>query len=497
MSASPAKLLTGAALAIVLAASPVMAQQDLEERVRELEQQLELMKRQLEAQVKQAQETAAKAAEKSGSDVIVKMKGPAPSFESADGKYTMAFTGRAHWDFAWYNQDDNAQQVNGVVTNPTTVNDLNSGSNLRRARLGVKGKIDGDWRYELVLDAGDSNSGDVQIDQIWLGYNGIKPLKLKIGRHKTPNGFDELTSSNDIPFIERSSTNNAALGPAGGKRVGFSGVANGDFWWAGAGIFGSDWDETFDDEQFSANARVAFAPIRSGKDYALHIGGSGYHIFEPGQGNNNATRSRIRFRDRPNIRVDGNRWIDATTNNGDSAYMVGLEAAAQWRNFWMNGEYNWFGYEESFNPSLADNQRGDQDFYGYYVQAGWVITGEPRPYSMSKAAWSGVKPKNPFKLGGDGWGALETAFRYDFVDLNDQENSFAADGTFLGTRGGEQETFTFAVNWWINNYVAIKFNYIHVDVDLIGNNNDCSTGLNCPSAGDSFDVFAIRTQFKF
>ena len=489
------KLLAGAAVAVALAAPPAFAQQDLESRIRDLEQNLELLKKQLEAQVQQAQQTADEAAAKAMDEggVKVKMKGPAPTFESEDGKYSLSVTGRIHWDGAWYDQEDNTQQLNGVNVNPTVVNDLNSGTNLRRARLGVNGVIDEVWDYELVIDAGDSSAADVQIDQIWLAYTDLEPVTLKLGRHKTPNGFDELTSSNDIPFIERSSTNNLATGPAGAKRVGLSGVASGDFWWAGAGVFGANWNEEADDEQVSVNGRLAFAPIRMKNEYALHIGASGYHIFEPNQGAANT----IRFRDRPNIRVDANRWVDANTSFGDSGYMVGLEAAGQYQNFWINGEYNWFGYEEKFNPNDSRRQRGEQDFYGYYVQAGWVMTGEPRPYSMSKAAWSGVKPDNPFSLANMGWGAWELAFRYDYVDLNDGEHSFAPDGTFLGTRGGEQETYTAGLNWYVNDYIRFMFNWIHADIDRIGTNNDCATGANCPSSGDVFDVYAMRAQVKW
>jgi len=496
MKVSTTHLLACAAMAAALAASPASAQQDIESRILDLEQQIKLLKTQLEAQVKQAQETADQAAAKAKDDggVKVKMKGPAPTFESEDGRFKMSIVGRIHWDAAWYNQDDNSQVIGGMVVNPTVVPDLNSGTNLRRARLGVEGIIEKDWEYNLVFDAGDSSAGNFQIDEIFLGYNGIKPLRLRVGRHKTPNGFDELTSSNDIPFIERSSTNNAALGPAGAKHVGLSANAHGDFWWAGLGVFGADWNQQTDDEQVSVNGRLAIAPLRMGNEYALHIGASGYHVFEPNQQNGANT---ITFSDRPNIRVDSNQWISASTTSADSAYMVGLEAAGQYQNLWLNGEVNWFGYDEYFNPNDLRSQRGEQDFMGYYLQAGWVITGEPRPYSMSKAAWSGIKPANPFSIENAGWGAWELVGRYDAVDLNDQENSFASDGTFLGTRGGEQEAYTVGLNWWVNDYIAFKLNYIHVDVDRIGGTANCSTGVNCPSAGDTFDVFALRTQVKW
>ena len=125
-------LALAASTAGLMTASLPSNAQELESRVLELEQELRLMKTQLTSQVKQAQEAAAKAGEAGDK---YKMKGPTPKWESADGRFKMEIDGRIHYDFGLFSQDD---APTGNVEFP----DLNSGSNFRRGRIGVKGVID-------------------------------------------------------------------------------------------------------------------------------------------------------------------------------------------------------------------------------------------------------------------------------------------------------------------------------------------------------------------
>ena len=127
-----ALIVAGAAL--ITTSLPANAQ-ELENRVLALEQELMLMKTQLTSQVKQAQEAAAKAGQDGDK---YKMKGPTPKWESAAGRFKMEIDGRIHYDFGLFSQDDD---TTGNVEFP----DLNSGSNFRRGRIGLKGVIDKEW----------------------------------------------------------------------------------------------------------------------------------------------------------------------------------------------------------------------------------------------------------------------------------------------------------------------------------------------------------------
>ena len=457
-------LVAGALLATAFAAPPVVARDDdLAARVYELEQELELLRRQLESQVQgstdaanaavQAANEAAAAAAASAADdgPGITMKGPAPTFSSADGDDTMSVTGRVHWDVGFYDESG-------------TDDDLNDGSNLRRARLGVKGRIMKDWGYEIVLDGGDSAADDVDIDTAFVSYKGLKPVTLALGQHKAPLTLEDRTSSNDIPFIERSLGTNLFVGQAGGKRFGISAVGNGDNWWGGAGVYGEKLgvdDSGRSDEQWSLAGRIAFAPYNE-KHRGAHFGVSGWLVPSA------PDEHTCRFRDRPEFRVDDSRYIDVQGTNVDSCYGIGGEFAAWTKPVWVAAEYTQFGFDME-----AAGGTSDYAFDAYYLQAGWVVTGEGRPYSMRKAAWSAPKAANPLNASG-GTGALELVARYSHANLDDQD-----------LMGGEETNYTVGLNWWLNGNVALKLNYIMVDV------------TDGDGTAHEFNTVGLRTQVKW
>ncbi len=438
---------------------------DLAARVLELEQKIDLLQRQLERQIQSnaaaavdeaAAATAAGAAETGAGGGTVSMKGPAPTFSTPDGDHTMSVTGRVHWDIGFYNEDmpDNL--------------DLNDGSNLRRARLGVKGEIMKDWGYEIILDGGDSAADDVDIDTAFVSYKGLKPITLTLGQHKAPLTLEYPTSSNDIPFIERSLSTNLFIGPAGGKRLGLSAVASGGMWWFGAGAFGEKLSVDAGkggQEQWAYTGRVAVAPMNE-KGRGVHLGASGWLLPEPTRlwGDEQHAASldgKCRFRDRPEFRVDASRWIDTKAHTASDCFGVGGEFAAWFQPAWVAAEYTQFGF---------DTPDAKYSFNAYYLQAGWVLTGEGRPYSMKKAAWSGVKPADPFNPDGTGAGAFELVARYSYANLDDQD-----------IMGGEQTNYTLGLNWWLNNWIALKFNYIRARIEN----------------QEEFDIYALRAQVKW
>lgn len=494
MSPIPGKLLASTTLMIALLCAPVAAQDDIAARITDLEQQLELLKRQLEAQVKQAQDTATEAHEQArASNVKFKMQGPTPTFESADGQYSMRITGRIHYDTGFYSQTG----VGSGGQDARVDNDMNSGTNFRRARLGVEGTIAGEWKYHLMLDSGGDPDNTAGMYEGYLAYNGLNPVTLTLGRHKAATGFAERVSSNDITFLERATAHNAPTATFSPPANGFSAKANGEQWYLDTGLWYGDINDDAQDELFYWSGRAAFAPVNE-KDMMIHVGAHANVMLEPEQdGTTNVT-----FSDRPEMRVSDTRWISAASQSifaNDQAWAYGMEAAAKYQNFWLNGEINFFGMDQTRDPAGGGNDGPDGKFIGYYVQGGWILTGETKRYKMSKAAWAGVKPANEFSLSGGGWGALELALRYSVTDLDDNENTFQTNALgaseFAGFRGGREENITLGLNWYVNNNIRFMFNYIHADIDRFSVGQ--SVGAGGLQTGDTFDIYALRAQVKW
>ena len=125
---------------------------------------------------------------------------------SADGAWTIAPTGRVHFDVGGYlNQKPEPGQALGVGDNRLT-----SGVNVRRARLGVTGKAMNDFTYTLILDAGGATDATAAINTAQVSYTGFRNTSIDFGYFAQYGVMEEASSSNDILFIERSTPSTIA-----------------------------------------------------------------------------------------------------------------------------------------------------------------------------------------------------------------------------------------------------------------------------------------------
>jgi len=132
----------------------------------------------------------------------------AASVSRADGRNAIFLTGRLHFDVGDYLDYTPASRF-------AAVQDLNSGANARRARIGVIARFMRDWDFNFIYDFGGSADGFSPdpgalasgLENAQLTYSGLKnhgvPLVFDIGYMDVPFGQAESTSSNDIPLVER------------------------------------------------------------------------------------------------------------------------------------------------------------------------------------------------------------------------------------------------------------------------------------------------------
>jgi phosphate-selective porin OprO/OprP len=112
--------------------------------------------------------------------------------------------------------------------------------------------------------------------------------------------------------------------------------------------------------------------------------------------------------------------------------------------------------------------------WGAYAEASWFLTGEHRNYNPRKASFRRIKLNNRFHFGAPGWGALQVAARYSYLDLND--------GLI---QGGQMQDFTAGVNWYMFRNLRFMANYVHSWVQ------------NLPAGGGHANMFQMRAQIDF
>jgi phosphate-selective porin OprO/OprP len=254
------------------------------------------------------------------------------------------------------------------------------------------------------------------------------------------------------------------------------------------------------DVQTAAVGRAGFL-VATGDDYNVHAGISGTYVFSPAdQGDGTNPRHPLRFRDRPEIRVDSVRLIDTGNIDADNASVLGLEFGANWKQLYLQGEHFWYDVSRAASANLPN-----PSFTGYYLEGSWMLSGESRRYNATTGSFQGPRPRVPFSSQG-GFGAWELAARYSRMDLNFEEGLPGTAAAAGSVRGGDQQIWAFGVNWYPNPNVKVMLDYMLIDVDRLnpagpGNTQPFGPAPNTPpigvQIGQDLDVFALRTQFAF
>lgn len=441
-------------LTVILGGSMPAIAGETEEKIKLLEAQMQMLMQEiksLKASQKTVDEQVAEQVAESfsamvpaaGNDVNITMK-PSPNIESADGQYSFQPFGRVHLDYTVFDDDNHNHADN---------------SDWRRARLGFKGKLAGDWKHKYEMDLADE---DVAFREVYLRYAGFDAADLTIGHFKPFQGFEELTSSNYISLIERSAPTAVF---ARSYTTGISLQTYGEQWSVHLGAFGEAAGSTSDsdDEDTSVAARVAFVPVKN-EDVLLHVGASG--SIRNYRNDNNSLSLSTRGET-----GDGDKLLNTGTISGaDDANVYGLELAGVAGNFHAQAEYFLMDVDRTGGSPNAE-------FDGWYVQAGYILTGEQRPYKMESGSFGRIKPNNPFSTETGGRGAWEVAGRCSNTDLNDSS---------AGISGGEMDIWTVGLNWYVNNHLRFMANFRSADTDA-----------NAVVADDDPQSFTIRTQFDF
>ena len=136
--------------------------------------------------------------------------------------------------------------------------------------------------------------------------------------------------------------------------------------------------------------RAVFLPWRDAdSNLNIHLGANFGYVIHPQEATSTAnpgvTTYPVTFSDRPELRVDNVTFINTGAINARSAYTAGVEAAASYGAFTLQGENYWYGIRRN-NPAAGVTDPG---FSGWYVEGSWVLTGEviptTRPMAPSRA----------------------------------------------------------------------------------------------------------------
>ncbi len=319
---------------------------------------------------------------------------------------------------------------------------------VRRARLELSMRFFDDWR--LRVDREFANGGGWR--NVWLSYDVNDDLTIKAGNFIAPFSMEDVGSSNETMFMERSLVQ--ALAPGFGMGLGAS------YEGRHFGLSGGYFTDALDDEDNNpaekgdgVAVRATWSPIER-RENTIHFG-VGFDRREFG-----ATDTRI-ISSGPEASLAPPIVTSGVLANLDTSTGYNLEAAYSVGPLLLQGQYVSSTYERSVGGDVTAN--------GFYAQAGWVLTGERHRYGDAAGVFTGPRPRSD-------WGALELAARVSSLDLSE-----AGAGA-----SGQADDYTFGVNWYLGQNFRLMGNFVHSEVDAVN-----------PLLDRDVDVVQARAQLDF
>ncbi len=423
-----------------------------------------------------------------------------------DGKNSLTINGRVHFDARTYTGYDEDDKGNNAITAASS-----RGADtydVRRARIGVKAKFLEHYEGEVVLNG--TGSAPV-LDVAYLNVAWWKPVQFRVGQFKMPFSLEQLTSSNNIDFIERSFVD--AYIP--GKEIGA--MVHGSPWKGvtyalatsnGRGQNGVESDVRVDNKDIIGRATINFAEIMGNQNMVLHVGGAfsegdvsgadGTAVF----GGDRSTEARgNRFFRVPSL-VSSAGANDLNQDMKVDRSRLGFETALAYGPFkvqgqWVNNEFEFDGEDRNYDPEIKT----------WYAEALWTITGETHASRYRNGVFGSLKPKNNFDPKTFSGGAWEVGVRYSKFDGSDFNTVGLVQGVSKegaingdGARGYEKaKTLTAGIKFVPNPHVRFMLDYVKTDWDDYFGDPAAEIsgfGVNGKAEKDEKAIL-FRTQFAF
>lgn len=250
------------------------------------------------------------------------------------------------------------------------------------------------------------------IENMFIGMENIKWIgELKFGQFTAPMGLDQLTSNRWIQFLERAApiqamTPGVNLGlqmhrTFRDKMMTFTGGFFTDAVTSDTGEATQNFGRLIG--RVSWVSRWEDGPAEDEPEHLTHWGVSLNTVY--------SSSESVQYRSRPESH-GADFLIDTGTMDANFANTLGIEHARVDGNRLLQGEF----FYSSVDAVTDDRSLG---FWGGYVQAAWILTGERRKYNKERGVFGRVAPKSEADWNHKWAGAFELSGRLSYTDLSE------------------------------------------------------------------------------
>ena len=381
--------------------------------------------------------------------------------ENKEKGYKFWMDNRVQFDGAYY-----FNLKNGML-NDKNEPVMPGGVSLRRVRMAVKAMINKNWYGEV--DVNFSN-GVFELEDAYVQFLGLKNFTFMAGNFKEDFSMEETTTSRYTTFMERAMVVSAF---APGRHAGILAQWQGVNWLRAS--LGASWqvvdvaETRYNVEEYSkvgkgmgANftGKIVWMPWASQEFKGLHIGYNASYRSPRKTDDNYIDGDRLvgrgyngnYFSARNATAISRLKYLSCEYYGTKYDFLQGFELAGYLNGVRVNGELitNTSVMDKNFAGATVNDQT--KFFWGYYVQAAYLLFGGKQRYDISQSEFT-----QPAR--GRDWGDIEVMARFDYLHLNSKD-----------IYGGSGQNIALGLVYHINSNVKMMVNYQISKNDKYANN---------------------------
>ena len=298
---------------------------------------------------------------------------------------------------------------------------------LRKLRPTFTGQLSKYFTFKFMPDFGN---GAAVIADAYFDVRFSPKLRVRIGKDKSPVGYELLQGDAYLWFPERAQASN--LVPNRDNSVQVQGDLSPKVFYT-IGLYNGIPDGSSSTTEVDTNSakdvggRIVVQPFHSAAPSTSALNNFGFHLgFSHGEQQGTLPQFRT------SVGQVYYSYATGATADGDRN-RVSPAAFYYYKSFGAFGEYMFSGQKATRN-----NVTADVDNHAWEVTGSYFLTGEPASYGI-------IRPKNNFDPPNHHWGALQVLARV--TELNVDQSAFDA-GLAAATASREANSFTLAANWY-------------------------------------------------
>lgn len=356
------------------------------------------------------------------------------------------------------NKNDNQSELNEKLYKIPRRKEDYYNFKVNQIKIIMENKINEDLDFKISLKFFNST---FRIPEAYFKYYLSQSTALSIGQISTVISSENENSANGFQFTNQSMyfvVGNMFFYNGVGFKVGQVYDNFGLFY----GLYGNSYSESIDNlSKVVAIFRTYYNPYKN-KNNLIHLG-IDYYLSHAKYKNDLVPNS-----DEKNLL-----YTISNVNN------VILEFAINYENINLQSNYAF----SVVRPS-KDGYNKDFNFYNYYIQIGYIPTGESLEYESGSF---GIIDNVRRPVNSGGIGAFETVFRYSKTNMQDIVSGVIFDY-------GIYDKYSFAINWMPTNNTKVVFEYSRVLEKFV--DNYITSKIN-KGTKNNYNMFTVMFKLFF